>query len=220
MKWGGMKKTLTQIYKGLIFIGLRLRTFLRTAYGRTVSLVILAVMVLSIAGQAGLFSYIGNYLRERQRQPRALNSQTLPLDPAADSLGHGFAHQKFSKEFLDELAAQKYRQVHGEPKDLRHVKTLDEDRTAHSTSFLNADGSRSTEVSAEASSFKDKDGQWQEVDTTLAKDSNGHWKTKANAWQAEFGTSTDGVRLNKNGQVFVMVPVGGRSESIATSREC
>lgn len=91
--------------------------------------------------------------------------------------------------------------------DRSKVKVLDEERSENRKTWLNADGSRTQEVSTQATGYKDKNGKWQDVDMTLSKDGSGKWKSKANSWQVSFGNSSEGVELTKNGQSFVMIPM-------------
>lgn len=182
---------------------------LKRLSSRSLSFFVASVMVLTLAGGSGLFQLVNNYLEKQRRTPHALKNEALsPQQLAADiQPGDGKA-PKLSKELQDQLKADKDKHERGAPQDRTHVKVLDEERSENRKTWLNKDGSRTQEVSTQATSYKDQNGKWQDVDVSLIKDSSGSWKTKANAWQATFGNSSAGIRLTKNGQTFVMTPVG------------
>lgn len=184
----------------------------RLLHNRALSIFVLSVMVFALAGQAGVFSYVSNYFAAKDRMPRPLNSQqVLPDGLAADAASHGEQRMKLPQQVLNQLSADKLRQETGEPQNHTHIKVLDAERTETATTYLNADGSKTQVVSTQATSYKDLSGKWQTVDVSLAKGIDGKWRTKANAWQATFGSSAEGLQLGKNGQTFSMVPASGNN---------
>ena len=183
----------------------------KTLSFRTLSVFLILILLVNAAG-TGLFISISSYIERQHRTPHALNSQqNLPFDLASDASSHGDKREQMPQSVLNQLQAQKYRQEHGEQQDRRHVKLLDDQRDEFKKTYLNADGSRTQEVSFQATSYKDKNGKWQDVDMTLVKDSSGKWHSKANSWQVVFGASGEGIQIEKNGHTFTMIPEGGDS---------
>ncbi|HVQ44174.1 MAG TPA: PA14 domain-containing protein [Candidatus Saccharimonadia bacterium] len=120
-----------------------------------------------------------------------------------------------------QLADQLKKERDGKPRDTRHIQALDEGRNEHDRFYLNADGTKSLVRSLQPTSFKDKDGNWQDVDTSLEQDkSSGNWHTKANTWHVNFGDiSEEGIQIEKDGHTFAFKPVNGKSVKPSISGE-
>jgi RHS repeat-associated protein len=91
----------------------------------------------------------------------------------------------------------------------RHLKILKEGRTPTRRTYLNADGSRTRQVSLLPTSYQ-SGGTFRDIDSTLAYDPRQElWQTKANAWRAQFGAvgTRLGVRLTKGHDTLTMLPV-------------
>src|SRR6266536_4228377 len=163
---------------------------------------------------AGLPALIASYNDAQARIPHALASdQKLDNPPAADAGPTGHKAVNIPDSLKDQLADQYKKEHDGKARDPRHVQALDEGRNATDRIYLNADGTKSLVHSLQATSFKDADGKWQDVDTSLVQDDDrGKWHTKANSWQASFGDiSSDGVLVTQDNQTFSFTPVGGKS---------
>jgi RHS repeat-associated protein len=179
--------------------------------GRNVlNVLLVSILSLNILG-TGLPALIASYNDAQGRIPHALTPSENKYTPAADALNSGGKLAKLPDSVNAQLAEDLAKARKGK-QDLTHVKTLDEGRTANEKVYLNADGSKSFEHSFQATSFKDSDGKWQDVDASLVEDKgNGKWHTKANAWQVSFGDISEGIRITNDGQTFSFTPVDGKS---------
>jgi hypothetical protein len=190
----------------------RKKSRLKKLSSQSLSFFVASMMFIVMLGSAGMFNLASNFLEKQHRTPHALNSnEKLPLDLAADATPITASDEKpalMTNELRDKLKADKDHQENGEKQNRTHVKLLDEERTETRKTWLNADGSKSQEVSTQASSFKDQNDNWQDVDVSLVKEASGKWRTKANSWQASFGSSSEGVQITKNGKIFSMIPQG------------
>jgi len=161
----------------------------------------------------GLSEYIAQIVTKHQRTPQPLASQQdVEHVPALDSASVNENRQKSitkpSDELAKKLADEREQQLKGKAQDHRKVKLLDEGRSENKRTFLNADGSRTVEHSSQATSFKDKNDKWQDVDVSLVQDASGKWHTKANSWRATFdSTRNGGVQLSVDGKIFSLKPV-------------
>src|SRR5437868_3798304 len=99
----------------------------------------------------------------RSPERNGLSLRIAPTAPAADTTTFTGQRDRPSKSLADTLTKESERQQNGEVQDRRHLKILDDDRSETLKTFLNADGSRTTEISADATSFQDGDGKWQDV---------------------------------------------------------
>ncbi|HSX05923.1 MAG TPA: DUF2599 domain-containing protein [Candidatus Saccharimonadales bacterium] len=180
----------------------------KTLSYRTFSVFSLLVLLFASAGPSGLYSYIEHYLAKRGHTPQALTSDAaLQYAPAASGSGLA-AGAPFSSKLSAQLAAQQAAAAKGKSENFTHVQLLSTGRTANSREYRNADGTTSVVYTAQATSYQDANGKWQNVDSSLVKGSDGVWRTRANAWQASFGNAkTYGVALAKDGQTFRMLPV-------------
>jgi RHS repeat-associated protein len=176
------------------------------------SLFLVGALSLNIVSTA-VPALIASYNDAQARIPHALGSisQTSGL-PATETLPSGGKVSKLPDSTNAQLASDLAAARKGK-QDLRHVKTLDTDRSSHTTVYQNADGSKSFVYSADAANFRDDAGNWQSVGPSLVEDkTNGKWHTKANSWQVMFGDiKDDGIQITQNGQIFAFTPVGGQS---------
>ncbi|HSX42815.1 MAG TPA: PA14 domain-containing protein [Candidatus Saccharimonadales bacterium] len=185
---------------------------MKTLSHRTLSVFVLAVLLFSLAGSAGLYSFIEGQIKKNNQTPHALTSEAaLKYTPATTESSSGSRIAQVSPSLGAQLAAQQAVTTKGKSENFKHVKTIGQ--TANSTTYLNADGTKTTTYTAQATSYQDSQGKWQGVDTTLTKGSDGIWRTKANSWQASFGNSTTyGIAITKDGQTFRMIPQNASSE--------
>jgi hypothetical protein len=180
--------------------------------GRNIlNVLLVSILSLNILG-TGLPALIASYNDAQGRIPHALAATENKYSPAADASLPGGKIAKMPDTVKAQLADELEKQHKG-VSDSKHVKTLDEGRTANTKVYLNADGSRSFEQSFEATSFKDENGKWQDVDPSLVEaQAIGKWHTRANAWIANFGDiANDGIQITQGGQTFTFTPVGGKS---------
>lgn len=186
---------------------------------RMLSVFVCACFLLILAGQTGVYNYIYQRIEKNNRTPHALNSNSaLKYLPAAGTLEAPDKTKAPSEKLAAQLAKERDIQQHGKPVDQRHVKLLADHRTENSKEYLNADGSKSLVYTAQASSYKDADGNWHDVDNSLVKDKDGSWHTKANSWTATFGKSNDkGISLSKDGQTFTFKPASSNNVSPTVS---
>jgi len=174
------------------------------------------VLVVAIAFNAlsiGLPALIGQYNDQQAKIPHPLASDSqVSSAPAADTVPVKGKAAPVSADLASQLSDQLKAQQAGKPSDKTHVKKVDDGKSENDQAWLNADGTKSLVHSMQAVNFKDN-GQWKDVDTTLAQDQGtGQWRTKANAWQARFGQiDTDGVQIAQGQQTFSLKPIGGNS---------
>jgi RHS repeat-associated protein len=190
---------------------------MKTLSHQTLSVFVLAVLLFSLAGSAGFYSFIEGQIKKNNQTPHALTSKApLPYAPAATEGQSGNKISPVSDKLGAELATQQAATTKGKAQNFKHVKLLAEGRSPNAKTYLNADGTRSIVYTAEATSYQDNNGKWQSVNTTLVKGKDGIWRTTANSWQASFGpANTYGVALEKDGQVFRMIPADANAISPA-----
>jgi RHS repeat-associated protein len=166
---------------------------------------------LVIVGVLGLVAYLN--FGDASNNPRPLSSaQKLPFETAADADFINKLTTKIPENVLSQLAEDKSKERLGKAQNHKHIKQLAEGRSTHSRVFLNEDGTKSVEYSADATGYQDRDGAWKDVDASLVKDGVDRWITKANSWQVGFGPlDSDGVKLIKDGDSFQLSPVGANS---------
>lgn len=169
-----------------------------------------AAITLSTFG-VGLSVLIDDYNKQQAKTPHALASDVQPANaPAADAVTVKGRAAAIPEELQAQLDATRDQLQKGKANNTKHIKELDEGRSEHDTVFLNEDGTKSLRRSMDVTSYQ-QNGQWKDVDAGLAQDSaDGKWKTKANAWQARFGTVSDnqGVELGKGAQTLTFKPLG------------
>ncbi|WP_133805930.1 PA14 domain-containing protein [Kribbella caucasensis] len=159
---------------------------------------------------SGLPYLIDAYNQQQARIPKPLASETQPSTaPAADAVLSDDKAALLPPDIQAQLDADRKLMVDGKPRNSAHVQKLDEGRTANDRVWLNADGTKSVEHSVVPTSYQEN-GQWKDVDPTLVQDqATGKWETKANSWQARFGTvsATTGIELVKGSQTLTFKPV-------------
>lgn len=166
------------------------------------------VAVLSIfAINNGLFTSLSNLLTGKHTAQPLTASAPLKYSPAANPNQYKNPAPAPANNLLATLTEDKAKQETGQPTDRRHVKLLDEHRGENSKEYLNADGSKTLIYTADASSYKDANGKWQNIDSHLVESPAGIWHTKANSWIASFGPSDNyGVQIEKDGSVLKISP--------------
>lgn len=144
--------------------------------------------------------------------PRALPANKAPTSaPAADAVPSTGKAPALPDDTKARLDADRARTQRVKPRDTRHVKTLDEGRTARSKTYLNADGTKTLEQSLQQDTSYRENGQWKDVDSTLVQDpASGKWQSKANAWRGRFGDDA-AVELIKAAQKLTFKPTGGQT---------
>ncbi len=182
---------------------------------------ILAIGALSLNILAtGLPAFLANYENQQKYSSKILSAENLSTDlpetvPAADAQQVKAKNkpENLSRQLQDKLAADRDAMLKGNQRDRRHVQVLDEGRSETGKVYLNADGTKSLVRTFQASSFKDKEGKWRDVDASVAEDkANNKWRTKANSWEAAFGdVLSQGVEVTNDGQTFRFTPVGANS---------
>jgi RHS repeat-associated protein len=179
---------------------------------RAVNLTLLAALSLQVVA-TGLPAMVEQYNAEQARIPQPLSDEQKPQSVAAAELvADKNKVAKLTKEQTEQLATDRDRLLNGKKRDLKRIKTLDEDRSENRRHFLNADGSKTMEQSVQATSYKDAQGKWQDVDTTLVQDmSTKKWSSKANSWKASFGSLlAEGVEILSGNSTVTFRPVGGK----------
>lgn len=195
----------------------RLKTLKPTFDKKVLNIIATVALTFNVLGSSLTYVF-ANYEDQLARTPQALASNTAPTSaPAADnpatSPATALNPTSTSPAQAAELASEKAGATAGNKKDLTHVQTLSDNRTAQDTVYLNKDGSKSLVHTFGPSNYKDSSGNWQTIDSSLTQDStDNRWKTKANDWQAQLGgTLSDGVHITRNGQDFVFHPVGANN---------
>ena len=74
----------------------------------------------------------------------------------------------------------------------QEVETL---RTKYSSTFENGDGTWTEVIHLNPIHYKDAEGEWEEIDTTLVPNGDGTWRNKAGAFTSEFAASADDATL-------------------------
>ncbi len=181
---------------------------------------LVGVMVVSILGPGAVF-LLNAYNDHQKRTPQALEALTNDYQPAADATGKAQPATELDKNTQDQLATTRQELEKGKIKaNPSHVKTLDEDRSATTRTFLNDDGTKTTESSISATSYKDKSGKWQDVDSSLENTAPDTWTSKANSWQAKFEPLSDdtGVEIGRGAQTVGMAPIGAKKVKPAVTK--
>jgi YD repeat-containing protein len=184
-------------------------TSLRTLPSRNALNLFLAGAITLSAVGIGVPALIDVYNKQQARIPHPLAATQPSSAPAADAVPATGKAAALPATLQAQLDADRQAAKKGVPRDTRHVKTLDENRTPTDTVYENADGSRTLERSMQATNFQDKNGKWQRVDTSLEQDTTtGKWRTKQNSWAAQFDQTDTGVALDKGGQTLSFKPLG------------
>lgn len=154
---------------------------------------------------------VEKYNKRLAMTPQALGSINADSSAAPDTLKQKNKATPIQKAEQDRLDIERSSAANGKPRDNRHVKKLDAGRTEFDTVYENVDGSNSLVRSTQATSYKDSEGKWQDVDSSLQQDpKDGRWKSKANSWQVSLGelSDTEGIRVEKDGETFAFRPFG------------
>ncbi|MEU6351012.1 PA14 domain-containing protein [Streptomyces sp. NPDC047072] len=172
--------------------------------------VAVAAVVLNMSGST-LVTLAGLYEEQQARIPHPLAAAVQqPSAPAVDAVVPRGVAAALPAEVVAQLEADRTQATKGKTGDFKHVRVLEEGRSATDKVWLNADGSKSLERSVEPTSYQDG-GQWKDIDASLAQDqATGAWRTKANAWQARFGAVSEagGVELAKGAATITFKPQG------------
>jgi len=156
--------------------GLKKISYIKTLSHSTLSVLICAVILVNLTGVL-IVNVVTEYNEKQRRTPRALNSSGAEHPQAADSLLKTEKYEKIldlPENIKAQLKDDSERQKNGSPKDLTRIRTLEEGRSENTKVFLNVDGSKSVEQSVDATSYKDPEGIWRDIDSTLTKDPNGN----------------------------------------------
>jgi RHS repeat-associated protein len=177
---------------------------------RAVNLTLLAALSLQVVA-TGLPAMVEQYNAQQARIPQPLAAVTKEgAAPAADAGGGPTKPTKLSPETRAKLDKTRDELKNGKARhDTKPVRTLDEDRTPTTKTYLNDDGTKTVEQSRVATSYKDGD-TWKDVDMSLEEDrAKGEWRTKANSWQVTFGRLNSGIAISQDGQTARLKPVDG-----------
>jgi RHS repeat-associated protein len=176
----------------------------RAFYILAVSVLTLNTLGFSVSG------LITAYQEAQARIPHALADSQPSSAPAANTAPMNADAVSTPASLQSQLSSDYQTEQKGNPANKTHVKILNSYRNPNDTLYQNADGSQSVVHTIGYSNYKDSSGNWQSIDATLAQDSTGLWKTKANNWQAQFGSiESQGVHVVRGSQDYVMKPIGG-----------
>jgi hypothetical protein len=140
-------------------------------------------------------------------QPLAADTESQSA-PSADTVPDATKADALPPDLTAQLDAERDASVKGKS-DRRHVRTLDEGKTATDTIYENADGSKTLERAMQAVNYQDN-GVWKKVDNALVQDSaTSTWSNKANAWKVKFDKTSKGITLSQGGESHSFKPVGG-----------
>jgi RHS repeat-associated protein len=182
-------------------------SFKRFGFRLSSSLVIIA-MIFSVVNSGGLSNLTDNWMMSHQSKLTSfVADKPIKATQPTSTLQTPNVLNMFSPSLGKQLATTAKAQLGGKPEDFRHIKLLATDRSANTRAYLNADGTKSVVYTADATSYKDQAGNWQNIDNTLVEGADGVWHTKANSWIASFGNSaTYGVAITENGSTFREIP--------------